>query len=105
MARNLAFRATYAYPEWCPALRIPLLTLVVKPLVSSYICSSQLAVAVGSRHFYDNASFIATAAASPSPGITWLYASSVIEMEDSLSISERIFGCTPLVRSNVAQVR
>lgn len=51
-----------------------------------------------------SASSIANAAASPRPGITWLQVSSVMETFACPSISETIFGWTPLVNSSVAQV-
>lgn len=51
-----------------------------------------------------SASSIANAAASPRPGITWLQVSSVMETFACPSISETIFGWTPLVSSSVAQV-
>ena len=51
-----------------------------------------------------SASSIAFAATSPSPGMTWLYVSSVMETLEWPSISETIFGCTLLVSSSVAQV-
>ena len=39
-----------------------------------------------------------------SPGMTWLYVSSVMETLEWPSVSETIFGCTLLVSSSVAQV-
>ena len=51
-----------------------------------------------------SASSIAFATTSPSPGMTWLYVSSVMETLEWPSISETIFGCTLLVSSSVAQV-
>jgi hypothetical protein len=51
-----------------------------------------------------SASSIALPATSPSPGLTWLYTSSVVETLECLSTSETIFGCTPFVSRSVAQV-